>query len=58
MNNQDIRVICLYKFKLGKTAIKIDENINLAFEEGYANGRTLQHWCEKFKIGDFALKMS
>ncbi|KOC70431.1 Histone-lysine N-methyltransferase SETMAR, partial [Habropoda laboriosa] len=46
----------LYKFKLGKIAIKIAENINSAFGEGYVNVRTLECWCEKFKIGDIILE--
>ncbi|KOC62344.1 hypothetical protein WH47_05327, partial [Habropoda laboriosa] len=57
-NNRDVRVIFLHKFKLEKTAVKTAENINLAFEEGCANVRTLHRCRAKFKIGDFSLKMS
>ncbi|KOC67610.1 Histone-lysine N-methyltransferase SETMAR, partial [Habropoda laboriosa] len=46
----------LYEFELGKTAAEMTENINLAFEEGCVNVKTLQRWCAQFKIGDFSLE--
>ncbi|KOC71146.1 Histone-lysine N-methyltransferase SETMAR [Habropoda laboriosa] len=52
MNSRDIRVTFLRKFKLGRIAIKTADNINIAFEEGCVNVRTLQRWCAKFQIGE------
>ncbi|KOC63008.1 hypothetical protein WH47_02457 [Habropoda laboriosa] len=58
MNNRDMRVIFLHKFKLEKNAVKSAENINVAFEEGCVNVRIFERWCAKFEIGDFSLGMS
>lgn len=56
MNTQDIRVIFLYEYKLGKTTMEVAKNTELAFGEGSPNIKTVQHWFAKFKAGDFSLK--
>lgn len=52
MNNCDLRVIFLYEFKLGHTAIEATRNIKGAFGNKVCEIRTVQRWFRKFKNGD------
>lgn len=44
MNNQNILLIILCKFELGKLVTKVVENIIMMLEEGDINTKTFQHW--------------
>lgn len=56
MENNQLRIIFLYEFKLGHKAAKASRNINGAFGEGTTNERTLQRWFKKFRDGDDTLE--
>lgn len=55
MNNQNILLIILCKFELGKLVTKVVENIIMMLEEGDINTKTFQHWFVKFRTADFSL---
>ena len=52
LQKKQIRVIFLFKFKMGHKAAEITRNINSAFDPGTANKCTVQWWFKKFCKGD------
>ena len=48
LDKKKIQVIFLFKFKMGRKAVKTTCNINNAFSPGTANERTGQWWFKKF----------
>ena len=57
LDKKQIRVICLFKFKMGCKTVETTCNINNSFSPGTAKGRTLQWWFKKFAKEMGALKM-
>ena len=47
-SRHDLRILYVYKFKLGQSAAQATRNINTAFGEG--------SWFAKFRFGDFDLR--
>ena len=56
LDKNQVRVIFLFKFKMGRKAAKTTCNINNAFSPGAANEHILQWWVKKFCKGDESLK--
>ena len=56
LDKKQIRVICLFKFKMGCTAVETTGNINSAFGQGTANKQTVWWWFKKFCKGDERLE--
>ena len=56
LDKKQIRVIFLFKFKMGRKAAKTTCNINNAFSPGTADEHTLQWWVNKFCKGDESLE--
>ena len=52
LDQKQIRVISLFKFKMGHKASETNHNINKAFGLGTANECTVQWWFKKFWKGD------
>ena len=52
LDQNQIRVISLFKFKMGHKASETNHNINKAFGLGTANECTVQWWFKKFWKGD------
>lgn len=50
-NTHEIRVISLYEFKLGHSAVDA-RNIAIALGKGSANECTIRRWFSKFSSGD------
>ena len=55
MNNQNILLIILCKFELGKLVTKVVENIIMMLEKGDIDTKTFQHCFVKFRTADFSL---
>ena len=56
LNKKQIRVIFLFKFKMGRKAVETTCNINNTFSPGTANKCTVQWWFKKFCKGDESLE--
>ena len=56
LNKKQIRVIFLFKFKMGRKAAKTTCNINNAFSPGTVDEHILQWWVKKFCKGDESLE--
>ena len=56
LDQKQIRVIFLFKFKMGHKASETTHNINKAFGLGTANECTVQWWFKKFWKGDKSLE--
>ena len=52
----DLRILYVYKFKLGHSAAQATRNINTAFGEGSTAESTIRCWFAKFRFGDFDLR--
>jgi len=52
LDKKQIRVIFLFKFKMGHKAVETTCNINNTFGPGTANERTVQWWFKMFCKGD------
>ena len=51
----DLRILYVYKFKLGHNAAQATRNINTAFREGSAAESIIRCWFAKFRFGEFDL---
>ena len=56
LDKNQVRVIFLFKFKIGHKAAVTTCNINNAFGPGTANDHTVQWWFKKFCKGDESLE--
>ena len=56
LDKKQIRVIFLFKFKMGHKAVETTCNINNTFGPGTADERTVQWWFKKFCKGDESLE--
>jgi histone-lysine N-methyltransferase SETMAR len=56
MNKQQIRIIMLHEFKLGRKATQAAENIEAAWGAGTTCTRTVQRWFDRFRSGDLSLE--
>ena len=56
LDKKQIRVIFLFKFKMGCKAAETTPNTNNASGQGSANPRTVQWWFRKFCKGDKSLE--
>ena len=56
MNKQQIRIIMLYEFKLGRKATQAAENIDAAWGAGTTSTRTVHRWFNRFRSGDLSLE--
>ena len=54
-SRHDLRILYVYKFKLGHSAAQATRNINITFGEGSAAESTIRRWFTKFCFGDFDL---
>ena len=56
LDKKQIRVIFLFKFKMGRKAVATTHSINNAFGPGTANKSIVQWWIKKFCKGDESLE--
>ena len=56
MDKQQIRIIMLHEFKLGRKATQVAENVEQAWGAGTACTRTVQRWFNRFRSGDLSLE--
>ena len=56
LDKKQIWVIFLFKFKMGRKAVKTARNINNVFGLGTANERTVWWWFKEFCKGDESLE--
>ena len=56
LDKKKIRMIFLFKFKMGCKAVETTCNISNAFGPGTANKHTVQWWLKKFCKGDERLE--
>lgn len=56
LSREEIRVIFLFKFKLGHSATQTATELHEAFGESCASLKTIERWFQKFRAGDFSLK--
>ena len=56
LDKNQVRVIFLFKFKMGHKVAETTRNINNAFGPGTANDCTVQWWFKKFCKGDESLE--
>lgn len=56
MENQELRIILRYEFKLGNKATVTFQNIQKAFGNVPITVRTIQRWFNKFKAGDISIE--
>ena len=56
LDKKQIRVIFLFKFKMGHKTVETNCNISNALGPGTANERTVQWWFKKFCKGDERLE--
>ena len=56
LDKKEIRVVFLFKFKMGHKAAETTRNINNAFGPGTANECIVQWWFKKFCKGDESLE--
>ena len=55
-SRHDLRILYVYKFKLGQSAAQATRNINTAFGEDIAAESTIRRWFAKFRFGDLYLR--
>ena len=56
LDKEQIRMIFLSKFKMGRKAVETNCSINHAFVPGTANKHKVQWWFKKFYKGDESLE--
>ena len=56
LDEKQIQVIFLFKFKMGCKAAKTTHNIKNTFDPGTANEHTVQWWFKTFGKGDESLE--
>ena len=56
LDEKQIQVIFLFKFKMGCKAVATAHNTNNAYGPGAANKSVVQWWFKKFCIGDESLE--
>ena len=54
MNRDQIHLIMLHEFKLGRNAVTASQNINVAWGLGTTTDRTVQRWFSRFRSGDMS----
>uniref|UniRef100_A0A0K0FBF8 Histone-lysine N-methyltransferase SETMAR (inferred by orthology to a human protein) n=1 Tax=Strongyloides venezuelensis TaxID=75913 RepID=A0A0K0FBF8_STRVS len=52
VTKREIRIIFLYEFKKGTSAVKTAEDINIVFGESFVNPSTVQRWFKRFREGN------
>ena len=58
INSTNIRVICLFDYKLGNNGTKVGRNISQAFGENTVNDLKVQSWYEKFRFGEIPYEIN
>nr|pir hypothetical protein C45H4.5 - Caenorhabditis elegans [Caenorhabditis elegans] len=56
LERRDVRLLLLYEFRLGQSAMEAERNICGAMGEGALSYNTAKSWFQKFKNGDFSLE--
>nr|pir hypothetical protein B0564.5 - Caenorhabditis elegans [Caenorhabditis elegans] len=56
LERRDVRLLLLYEFRLGHSAMEAERNICGAMGEGALSYNTAKSWFQKFKNGDFSLE--
>nr|pir hypothetical protein H12I19.6 - Caenorhabditis elegans [Caenorhabditis elegans] len=56
LERRDVRLLLLYEFRLGHSAMEAERNICGAMGEGALSYNTTKSWFQKFKNGDFSLE--
>ena len=54
MNRDQIHIIMLHEFKLGRNAMIAAHHINVAWGPGTTTNRTVQRWFKRFSSGDIS----